>query len=339
MTLRKRVAQLLELDQKRGKPGQIINLLLIVLISINVLAILLESVQDIYLQYQTAFTALEWFSVAIFTVEYLARVWSSIDLMGMDDRSPFLGRIKYMMQPMALIDLIAILPFYLSLYINIDLRFLRVLRMLRLFKLTRYSPALSALLDVMQKEAQSLIAAIVVLAIMLVISSSGIYLLENAIQPEVFGSIPAAMWWAMATLTTVGYGDVVPVTPMGKLFGSIIGLIGIGMVALPAAILASGFAENLQRRRHRYNSFIEKTLSDGIIDEEERWELEKLRRELNLDSQEALELLDTMMKRIVSRSPQACPHCGEKITRYGRRQGDDAPVNDDSSKDSSSHQH
>lgn len=339
MTLRKRIAQLLELDQKQGKPGQIINLLLIVLISINVLAILLESVQEIYLQHQTAFTVLEWFSVAIFTVEYLARVWSSIDLIGMDDRSPFLGRLKYMMQPMALIDLAAILPFYLSLYINIDLRFLRVLRMLRLFKLTRYSPALSALLDVMQKEAQSLIAAIVVLAIMLVISASGIYLLENDIQPDVFGSIPAAMWWAMATLTTVGYGDVVPVTPMGKLFGSIIGLIGIGMVALPAAIMASGFAENLQRRRHRYNRYIEKTLSDGIIDEEERWELEKLRRELNLDSQEALELLDTMMKRIVARSPQSCPHCGKEIARYGRRQGDENPETTDSTKESTSLSH
>jgi voltage-gated potassium channel len=187
--------------------------------------------------------------------------------------------------------------------------------MLRLFKLTRYSRALRALLDVLRKESDTLVAAMLVLFIMLIISASGIYLLEHKLQPEAFSNIPDAMWWAIATLTTVGYGDIVPITPLGKLFGGIIGLIGVGMVALPAAILASGFAENLQKRRQRFSSQVKHMLADGEIDEEERWQLERLRRELRLDSEEAIQLLDTFMRRPKSFPVESCPHCGKKLER------------------------
>ncbi len=314
MSLRKRMANLLEQGYHAPRPSRIVNLLLILLISLNVIAIFLESVDPIYEQFQQAFWRFEVFSVAIFTVEYLARVWSSIDLKEARDSSPILGRIRYMLRPIALVDLIAILPFYLSLYVTMDLRFLRVLRLLRLLKLTRYSPALGALLDVVRKESEALLAAVVVLLMMLVIAAGGIYLLENELQPETFGSMPNSMWWAIVTLTTVGYGDVVPITTMGKIFAGLIGLIGIGMIALPAAILASGFAENIQGRKREYNRYIQRALKDGIIDEDERWKLEVLRKELGLDSDEALQLLHDMMQEIRDKAAKECPNCGERLS-------------------------
>ena len=313
MHLRKRMAELLEQGHDGDRPSRIINLLLILLISLNVIAIFLETVDPIYFQYQQAFWYFEVFSVVIFTIEYLARVWSSIDLKERADSSPIKGRIKYMLSPIALVDLIAILPFYLSLYFAMDLRFLRVLRLLRLFKLTRYSPALGALLDVVQKESDALLAAFVVLLMMLVISAGGIYILENELQPETFGSMPSSMWWAIITLTTVGYGDVVPTTTTGKMFGGLIGLIGIGMIALPAAIMASGFAENIRGRHQRYNQYIHNFLKDGIIDENERWRLEELRKELGLDSDEALYLLHAGMQQAKRVELTKCPHCGEHL--------------------------
>lgn len=313
MKFRKRMAELLEQGQHDDRPGYTLNLFLILLISLNVIAIILESVDSLFMRYERAFQYFEVFSVIVFTVEYFARVWSSIDLEEASDRSPVSGRLRYMVTPLALVDLIAILPFYLGLYLTIDLRFLRGLRLLRLFKLTRYSPALGALLDVIQQEFEALLAAFVVLLILLVMSAAGIYLLENDLQPETFGSIPGSMWWAIVTLTTVGYGDVVPVTTLGKMFGGLIGLLGIGMIALPAAIMASGFAENVRVRKQQYNMHVQRFLEDGALDEDERRELEELRKELGLDSDAALQLLHTKLQQVREGVPKSCPHCGEDI--------------------------
>lgn len=313
MNYRKRMAQVLENEQSLDGQGRVLNLLLILLISLNVIAIFLESVNSIYREYQRLFMFFELFSVGVFTIEYIARVWSSIDLDSANDTSPILGRIKYMLTPIALVDLIAILPFYLSLYMSIDLRFLRVLRLLRLLKLARYSPALGALLDVVKKEADALIAAFIVLLMMLVLAAAGIYLLENDLQPDTFGSMPDSMWWAIVTLTTVGYGDVVPITTLGKVFSGVVGLIGIGMIALPAAILASGFAENIQARKQKYNRVLRNFLKDGVIDEEERRQLEILRQELDLDTEESLQVLHTVIQDIRQQSPAECPHCGKHM--------------------------
>lgn len=313
MNLRKHMAELLEQGHHTNKPSRVLNLLLIALISMNIIAIILESVGSVYQQYERAFWYFEVFSVAIFTVEYVTRVWCSIDLEESTDTSPVIGRLRYILSPMALVDLIAILPFYLSLYLSIDLRFLRVLRLLRLFKLTRYSPALSALLDVIHKESEALLSAFVVLLMMLIISAAGIYLIENDLQPETFGSIPNSMWWAIVTLTTVGYGDVVPITPLGKMFGGLIGLLGIGMIALPAAIMASGFAENIRGRQQKYNQYVQRFLRDGVLDEDERWQLEELRKELGLDSEEALEQLHRVIQQAKHNSLTKCPHCGEHL--------------------------
>jgi voltage-gated potassium channel len=316
MNLRKRCAEILEQGHYNDRTSRIVNMLLISLILLNVIAITVESVDSINEKYHRIFWYFELFSVAIFTIEYIARVWSCIDLKEIDHRSPIIGRIRYILHPLSLVDLIAILPFYLSLYMQIDLRVLRVLRMLRLFKLTRYSPALSVLLEVIYSESKTLMAAFVVLVIMLVLSATGIYMLERDIQPEVYGSIPEAMWWSIITLTTVGYGDVVPVTTAGKFFAGIIGLIGIGMVAIPAAIMASGFTEHLRERREKYNAYIRKSLKDGLIDEHDRWQLEELRRELGLSSGEALQLLENMMTEGRKNIIERCPHCGRKLDSH-----------------------
>lgn len=313
MSVRKRAAELLEQGHYNDRPSRVLNLLLILLISLNVFAIILGSESGFYARFQRELWVFEVFSVLVFTIEYLARVWSAIDLEEAADKRPILGRLRYMLTPMALIDLIAILPFYLSLYLSFDLRFLRVVRMLRLLKLTRYSPALGALLDVIQQEAEALLAAFVVLLLMLVFSASGIYLLEGEIQPDTFGSIPSAMWWSIVTLTTVGYGDVVPVTVGGKVFAGFIGLIGIGMIAVPAAILASGFAECIHERRRKYTQQIHDLLRDGILDENDRWQLEGLRRDLGLRSDEALRLIHGMLQEARETTLSHCPHCGKHL--------------------------
>ncbi len=313
MSMRKRAAELLEQGHYNDRPSRVLNLLLILLIFLNVIAIILGSESDFYERYKRPLWAFEVFSVLVFTVEYFARVWSAVDLQEFADKRPILGRLRYMLTPMALIDLVAILPFYLSLYVSFDLRFLRVVRMLRLLKLTRYSPALGALLDVIQQEAEALLAAFVVLLLMLVFSASGIYLLEGDIQPDTFGSIPSSMWWSIVTLTTVGYGDVVPVTTGGKVFAGLIGLIGIGMIAVPAAILASGFAECIHERRRKYNERIHDLLRDGILDEKDLMQLEGLRRELGLRSDEALHLIRDMLHEARDAQLSNCPHCGEDL--------------------------
>jgi len=221
---------------------------MIVLIVANLAGVVLETVAPIHAVFSSEFYILDLASVIIFTIEYLVRVWVVVERSNPRFRDPVRGRITYMLSPLAIVDLLAVLPFYLSSLFGMDLRFLRIFRLLRILKLTRYSHALETLGMVFRAEAQSLFAAFTIMMTLLVCLSSIVYHLEQDVQPEVFGSIPEAMWWGMATLTTVGYGDVVPVTPMGKLVGAIVTLAGLGMFALPAAILASGFAQAAKRR-------------------------------------------------------------------------------------------
>jgi voltage-gated potassium channel len=229
---------------------------LMTLISLNVLAVILQSVPTLDARFHEYFQAFEIFSVAIFTLEFALRLWVCIERPEYGRRGPMMGRMRYSLTPMALIDLFAILPFYLSALGGLDLRFLRVVRLIRLLKLARYSIAMQALLDALRAEADKLAAGFVLLFVLFVLAASGIHLLERDVQPEAFGSIPDAMWWAMATLTTVGYGDVVPITPWGRVFGGCITLIGVGMVALPAGIIASGFSERL-RQPVDYNALLD----------------------------------------------------------------------------------
>lgn len=221
---------------------------LIALILANVLAVILETEQGIEARYGTLLDIFEVFSVTVFSIEYVVRLWVCVENVGDGSEHPLIERVRYAVSVPALIDLAAVLPFYLGLVLVVDLRFLRVLRLVRLLKLTRYSPALETVGAVMYGQRRSLVAAAVILGTMLVFSSSIVYLIERVGQPDAFGSIPAAMWWALATLTTVGYGDVTPHSPAGKLAGGLVMIVGILMFALPTGILANGFAAEIKKR-------------------------------------------------------------------------------------------
>ena len=216
---------------------------LAILIILNVLAVIAASVEAIEQGYSRFFLIFEVFSVAIFTLEYVLRLWACT----VDSRysGPVVGRLKYALNPMVIIDFMSFAPFYIS-WLPLDLRFLRILRLLRLLrvlKLGRYSTSMSLVARVFRRKWPDLAAALIVLLVMLVLASSLMYYVERDVQPVAFASIPAAMWWGVATFTTVGYGDVYPQTPLGKLLGSVIAVLGIAFFALPAGILASGFSE------------------------------------------------------------------------------------------------
>lgn len=245
MRLRKKIHLIVEANKGTDRLSRFFDIFMVCLIFLNVAAVVLETVDAIAAVYGDFFKLFEIFSVLVFTVEYLMRIWSCVD--DGHQRTPIIGRIRFMLHPMLIIDLIAILPFFLFMFISVDLRSLRILRVLRILKLTRYSGAAGTLMRVFSNEKGPLFTACTIMFTLLIFLSSIMYLIENGAQPEKFGNIPSAMWWGMATLTTVGYGDVYPVTPLGQVVGAFVTLIGLGMFALPAAILANGFSKETER--------------------------------------------------------------------------------------------
>lgn len=294
------------------KASKYFDIFLITLIALNVLAVIIGSVKSIDMKYSYELKVFEFVSVLIFTIEYVLRVWTSIEKPGLKNPHPIKSRIRYMLTPMAIIDLLAVAPFYLVFFFSVDLRFMRVLRLLRIFKLTRYSPAMTVVLVVLKKEAQAFGATLFVFILLMIFSASIIYLFEHEAQPDVFTDIPQAMWWAVITLTTIGYGDAYPITEMGKLAGACISILSIGLVALPAGILASGFSEQLHIRRQKYQDKVKDALEDGILTFDEAENLQVIQKELDISSDEARSLV----KNILSSSHfniSHCPHCGESV--------------------------
>ena len=214
---------------------------------------------------------------------------------------------------MAVIDFIVILPFYIGLFLTVDLRILRVLRLLRIFKLGRYSSAMQMLVQAIKQEYKVLFASFSILLIMMVLAASGMYMIEKDLQPEAFGSIPSAMWWAMATLTTVGYGDVIPITPWGRFFGGTITLLGMGMVALPAGILASSFSEQAHQKREIFRLKIIEALQNGKVTQSELADLEQLRLQLDIERSQAEVMFNMIDKRNSEHALTRCPHCHKAI--------------------------
>lgn len=227
---------------------QVVDAVLCGLIVVNVAAAALSTVDTYYARHHMAFDLIEVVSVLIFTVEYAARLWVAVEHPLYREYSAFQARLRYAVSPLAVIDLLAIAPFYLVIFFNADARILRIFRLVRLLKLARYSPALGTLARVLAAERRALAAALVVMGGLLLTAATAGYYAERHAQPESFASVPHAIWWALATLTTVGYGDVVPVTVLGKVIGAFVMLFGLGMFALPIGIIASGFANEIHRR-------------------------------------------------------------------------------------------
>ena len=225
------------------------NILLSIIILLNVFAVIMETSAELSLKYSLYFEIFEKVSIGIFTVEYLIRIITCTA--NPEYRGAVLGRLRFMKTPYAVIDLLAIVPFYLPMFITFDMRFIRILRLFRLFrvfKLGRYSSALTTLGRVFMVKKEELMIALFSVFFLLIIASTLMFYIESEHQPDAFSSIPATMWWAIATLTTVGYGDVYPITPAGKILGSVIAVLGIGLFALPAGIFASGFAELFNKK-------------------------------------------------------------------------------------------
>jgi voltage-gated potassium channel len=223
---------------------------LVILIILNIGAVILETVQSLYALYADYFKGFEIFSVIVFTIEYILRLWSCT--IKEEYKAPFWGRIKFMFSFLALVDLFSFLPFYLPMIIPFDLRFLRGLRLfrfIRILKIGRYSEAVRLFGKVLNAKKGELLMAVFAILILLIVSSSLLYFVEHEAQPDKFKNIPEAMWWGVVTLTTVGYGDIYPITTLGKFLASIMSLLGIGLFALPAGILSAGFVEEIRAKK------------------------------------------------------------------------------------------
>jgi len=249
---KKYIYEILESDTHHDHLSRLFNFFIMILIVINVFVVMLETIESIPNYWKYLFNIFEVFSVLVFSFEYVLRIWSCT--INPKYSRPILGRIKFIFSPLALVDLIAIFPFYLPKFIKIDLIYikaLRLFRIFRLFKMSRYSKSLNVLGQVIKSRKEELFISVFMVLILLVVSSSLMYFVEHNVQKESFSSIPATMWWGVSALTTVGYGDVYPITIVGKIIGSIIAILGIGIFALPAGILATGLMEAMQERRKK----------------------------------------------------------------------------------------
>ena len=318
-TLRKFVYNNLHNEEYETTFSRVINFILIVLILANVAAVLLESVNDIYQSYRLFFDMFEHLSIAIFSFEYLLRMWSIAEKEPFE--SAWKNRLKWIKSGGAIIDLLAILPAYINFFVPIDLRFLRILRLLRLLKLTRYFVSLQILLRVIEREKGSFQAVVFILSIMIVMAAACVYVVESKAQPDVFTSIPASMWWAVVTLTTVGYGDVTPITPLGRFLGAIITVLGVGLAALPAGILANGLANELeQRKQHlelKFRELLQNSEIDLITDVDK---IEDIRKDVGLTVEQTrdmiLQLLREQREEALKQEREQyayCPHCGKNL--------------------------
>lgn len=252
MTFKEKVFHLIDdLSGKAiNKGNKLVDNLLIILIVVNIISIILESFDSLNHQYYSIFYSIEVVTVVIFSIEYVLRLWTA------NLKYPTAGRVnarvRFMFSVMGLVDLLAVLPFYLPFLITIDLRFvrmLRLIRLLRIFKLKRYSKAFQLVSTVFEKKQSELTITAFVTIILLLFSSTLMYSVEHEAQPDKFPDIVSTLWWAVATLTTVGYGDVYPITIWGKLVAGVVAILGIGLVALPTGILSASFVEEIANSR------------------------------------------------------------------------------------------
>jgi voltage-gated potassium channel len=247
-TLRRRIYEVIEVGHGEDRASKVFDTFIVTLILLNIAAFIAETVPEIRAKWEGWLYEFEVFSVTVFTIEYLLRLWTAVEVPYLARMTPSKARLTMAFRPALLIDLFAILPFYLSHFFSIDLRVLRTLRLLRFLKLSRYSPAMYTLIRVLANERRALLGAGLLLATALLFSSTLMYYVEGDAQPDHFGSVPNAAWWAISTLTTVGYGDVTPATALGKVIGGLTMIVGLCILALPVAIISTGFAQELQRR-------------------------------------------------------------------------------------------
>src|SRR6516164_7507367 len=246
--LRRRLYEILEHGTIGDRTGLIVGRLIVALIITNLVTMTLDSVPALQAQYGPLFIAVEVLSLVVFTIEYALRVWVAAEHAPQAHVSEHAARWAFIRSPFGLIDLMAVLPFWFAVVLPADLRVLLVFRIVRFLKLARYSPAMRSLLDAVYGERRALFGCFVILIGAALLAASIMHLVERHAQPDKFGTIPDAMWWAIVTLATIGYGDVVPVTLLGRVVASVTIFFGMIMVALPIGIVATAFADEVHRR-------------------------------------------------------------------------------------------
>lgn len=297
MISQKRAFEIIEKGQVDDTASRFCDIFLFALIVINLVAVCLETVDALYEQYQQIFAIIEVVSVVIFSIEYAVRIWSCAAAPDGKQVGATAKRLGYIFSFTGLVDLLAILPSIIPLFFGgVDLRWLRILRLMRLLKFSHYSSALEDLISAVRHEQRSFAATLYLFVLALLLSSSLIYVVEHDVQPQHFGSIPQAMWWSMVTLTTVGYGDIVPMTVFGKLIATLTALMGVCVVALLTGIVATGFTNQVAMRRQQLEAEISSALSDGFISTDERQHIEEMRKRLNISEDDARAIMEYLSR-------------------------------------------
>lgn len=280
-TARQKVYALMNETPTSGRLHQQVDFIFILFIITSVIAVFLETVPTIYEPLKNEFHYFNLLTIFIFTVEYLLRLYSAPEGT-VEDSENSSSRWAWAKRPSSLIDLIAILPFYVQFLITVDLRFIRVLRVLRILKLTRYNTAISTFVSVMKRERAAFMSAMFIVVLITILSAAIVYTVEHPVQPDKFDTMVRALYWAVITLASVGYGDITPVTHIGQAFTMVLSLLGIGIVALPAGILGSAFSDQLHQQREQMIHDIEEALEDGVLSKEEEEKLEQERIRLHI---------------------------------------------------------
>lgn len=249
-SVKERIYNLIRDDDENDLASNIFDGIIISLIVINVIMVIVDTFDGLPAWYQSLSDVIEIVSVIIFSIEYLLRVWTSP--FKYPEYGPMVARLRYIVSFMAVIDLLAILPFYIPFIIPVDLRVLRALRMvrlLRLFKANRYSNAMKTIGNVFKARASQLVSSFIIIFILMIIASVLMCDAEKAVQPDKFSNAISGLWWAVATFTTVGYGDIYPITTIGKILSGVIAILGIGLVAVPTGIISAGFVESIDEKK------------------------------------------------------------------------------------------
>ncbi|MDT2031650.1 ion transporter [Planktomarina sp.] len=304
LAVQNRLNQILERADFGDRVSRSTDMFFTALVIVNIISITLESVPWIYAAHKSLFTWIEIISVGIFTIEYLCRVWVAPTKIS-DPRnfaSACKSRAKYMLSFSGIVDLLSILPFYLrSFFPFLDLRILRALRLLRILKLSHYNSAMEDLFEAIFEERRSFYAASYLFAILFILSSTLMYFAEYRTHPTGFQSIPDSMYWALITLTTVGYGDITPITVAGKLIAVGSAILGVIVVAIITGIVASSFNAQMERRNIIFEDQVRKALLDGILDYAEKADLERLRKQFGMSKRRADALIDQVQSMRVNK--------------------------------------
>jgi voltage-gated potassium channel len=308
LSIRKALAIIFEDEEPRTAATRLVNGALALLIIANVAAIMLESVERFRGQYSAAFDTFEAVATAIFAVEYVLRLWACVDFRTISYGDPLWGRLRYMRSFFAIVDLVAVLPALIGVFGAADFRVLRLLRLVRMLKLVRHSTTFSLLWAVLREEGRSIAALLFVLGLTVAISGSLMYMLEGEVQPNLFTSIPVAMWWAIETLTTVGYGDFVPVTAAGRILGGAVSIIGIGTLALFSGLITVAFIDQLKMYRERQAN-IHLAVTDGKS-------LIELDYQTGANGGDGPSAHAPVVAAAANKPmPVICPHCGGVVAR------------------------